>query len=150
MILRRLADAIREQNWLTVVLEVLIVVVGILIGLHRITSYNVCYTKLLRTVSNTSSIEISPSSTNRPKYCLRGSIARTPTFPRKHFEAISNDAEPEMRSTAMAPSPKGVEIAAIVSCTMPQVHTGLSTAFNSCKKRLFCSGVPIETLIHFV
>jgi len=34
MILRRLADAIREQNWLTVVLEVLIVVVGILIGLQ--------------------------------------------------------------------------------------------------------------------
>jgi len=33
MILRRLADAIREQNWLTVVLEVFIVVFGILIGL---------------------------------------------------------------------------------------------------------------------
>jgi len=34
MILRRLADAIREQSWFTVVLEVLIVVVGILIGLQ--------------------------------------------------------------------------------------------------------------------
>lgn len=34
MILRSLADAIREQNWLTVVLEVLIVVVGILISLQ--------------------------------------------------------------------------------------------------------------------
>jgi hypothetical protein len=34
MILRRLADAIREQNWLTVVLEVFIVVFGILIGLQ--------------------------------------------------------------------------------------------------------------------
>ena len=34
MILRRLADAIREQNWFTVVLEVLIVVVGIFIGLQ--------------------------------------------------------------------------------------------------------------------
>lgn len=34
MILRRLADALREQNWLTVVLEVFVVVVGILIGLQ--------------------------------------------------------------------------------------------------------------------
>ena len=34
MILRRLADGIREQNWFTVVLEVLIVVVGIFIGLQ--------------------------------------------------------------------------------------------------------------------
>ncbi len=34
MILRRLADAIREQNWFTVVLEVLIVVVGIFVGLQ--------------------------------------------------------------------------------------------------------------------
>ena len=34
MILHRLANAIREQNWFTVVLEVLIVVVGIFIGLQ--------------------------------------------------------------------------------------------------------------------
>ncbi len=34
MILRRLADGIREQNWFTVVLEVLIVVVGIFIALQ--------------------------------------------------------------------------------------------------------------------
>jgi len=34
MILRRLGDAIREQNWFTVVLEVLIVVVGIFVGLQ--------------------------------------------------------------------------------------------------------------------
>ena len=34
MILRRLADAIREQNWFTVVLELAIVVIGILIGLQ--------------------------------------------------------------------------------------------------------------------
>ena len=34
MILRRLAKAIREQNWFTVVLEILIVVVGIFIGLQ--------------------------------------------------------------------------------------------------------------------
>lgn len=34
MILRRLADAITEQNWFTVVLEVLIVVVGIFTGLQ--------------------------------------------------------------------------------------------------------------------
>ena len=34
MILRRLAEGIREQNWFTVVLEVLIVVVGIFIGLQ--------------------------------------------------------------------------------------------------------------------
>jgi len=34
MILRRLTNAIREQNWLTVVLEVFIVVFGILIGLQ--------------------------------------------------------------------------------------------------------------------
>jgi len=34
MILRRLANAVREQNWLTVVLEVFIVVFGILIGLQ--------------------------------------------------------------------------------------------------------------------
>lgn len=34
MILRKLADAIREQNWFTVVLEILIVVVGIFIGLQ--------------------------------------------------------------------------------------------------------------------
>lgn len=34
MILRRLAEGIREQNWFTAVLEVLIVVVGIFIGLQ--------------------------------------------------------------------------------------------------------------------
>ncbi|MDH3989246.1 MAG: hypothetical protein OEV34_08970 [Gammaproteobacteria bacterium] len=34
MILRRLVDAIREQHWFTVVLEVLIVVVGIFVGLQ--------------------------------------------------------------------------------------------------------------------
>ena len=34
MILRKLADAIKEQNWSTVVLEILIVVVGIFIGLQ--------------------------------------------------------------------------------------------------------------------
>jgi hypothetical protein len=34
MILRELADAIRQQNWFTVVLEVLIVVAGIFIGLQ--------------------------------------------------------------------------------------------------------------------
>jgi len=34
MILRKLADAIKEQNWSTVILEVLIVVVGIFIGLQ--------------------------------------------------------------------------------------------------------------------
>jgi hypothetical protein len=34
MILRNLADALRNQNWFTVVLEVLIVVVGIFIGLQ--------------------------------------------------------------------------------------------------------------------
>lgn len=34
MIFRRLADAIREQSWFTVVLEVLIVVVGIFVGLQ--------------------------------------------------------------------------------------------------------------------
>jgi hypothetical protein len=34
MILRRLAQAIREQNWFTVVLELAIVVIGILIGLQ--------------------------------------------------------------------------------------------------------------------
>lgn len=34
MILRRIADAVRTQNWFTVALEVLIVVVGIFIGLQ--------------------------------------------------------------------------------------------------------------------
>ena len=34
MILRRMADAIREQSWFTVVLEVLIIVLGIFIGLQ--------------------------------------------------------------------------------------------------------------------
>jgi len=34
MILRKLSDAIREQNWFTVVLEILVVVVGIYIGLQ--------------------------------------------------------------------------------------------------------------------
>ena len=34
MIIRRLAGALREQNWFTVVLEVMIVVVGIFIGLQ--------------------------------------------------------------------------------------------------------------------
>ena len=34
MIIRKLADALREQNWFTVVLEVMIVVVGIFIGLQ--------------------------------------------------------------------------------------------------------------------
>ena len=39
MILRRLAEAISEQNWFTVVLEVFIVVVGIFIGL-QVDSWN--------------------------------------------------------------------------------------------------------------
>ena len=39
MILRRLAEAIAEQNWFTVMLEVLIVVVGIFIGL-RVDDWN--------------------------------------------------------------------------------------------------------------
>lgn len=34
MILRKLADAIRQQNWVTVVLEIFVVVVGIFIGLQ--------------------------------------------------------------------------------------------------------------------
>ena len=34
MIIRRLAGALREQNWFTVVMEVMIVVVGIFIGLQ--------------------------------------------------------------------------------------------------------------------
>ncbi len=34
MILRKIADAIQQQNWFTVVLEILIVVVGIFIGLQ--------------------------------------------------------------------------------------------------------------------
>lgn len=39
MIIRRLADAIREQNWFTVIMEVLIVVVGIFLGL-QVTEWN--------------------------------------------------------------------------------------------------------------
>ena len=39
MILRNLAEALREQNWFTVVLEVLIVVVGIFVGL-QVDSWN--------------------------------------------------------------------------------------------------------------
>lgn len=34
MILRKLADAITEQNWFTVVLEILIVVVGVYVGIY--------------------------------------------------------------------------------------------------------------------
>jgi len=34
MILRRIADAIREQNWFTVIIEILIVVIGIFLGLQ--------------------------------------------------------------------------------------------------------------------
>lgn len=34
MILRRMADAIRDQNWFTVTIEILVVVVGIFIGLQ--------------------------------------------------------------------------------------------------------------------
>ncbi len=34
MIIRRVADAIREQNWFTVIIEVLIVVIGIFLGLQ--------------------------------------------------------------------------------------------------------------------
>lgn len=34
MIIRRMADAIREQNWFTVVVEILIVVIGIFLGLQ--------------------------------------------------------------------------------------------------------------------
>jgi hypothetical protein len=34
MILKRMAKAIRTQNWFTVLLEILIVVIGILIGLQ--------------------------------------------------------------------------------------------------------------------
>ena len=34
MILRKLANAVTDQNWFTVVLEILIVVIGIFIGLQ--------------------------------------------------------------------------------------------------------------------
>jgi hypothetical protein len=34
MIIRKLADAIRQQNWFTVILEILIVVIGLFIGLQ--------------------------------------------------------------------------------------------------------------------
>jgi hypothetical protein len=34
VILRKLAEAIREQNWFTVLLEILIVVIGIFLGLQ--------------------------------------------------------------------------------------------------------------------
>ena len=39
MIIRKLADAIREQNWFTVVIEILIVVIGIFLGL-QVTDWN--------------------------------------------------------------------------------------------------------------
>lgn len=39
MILRKLADAIREQNWFTVIIEILIVVIGIFLGL-QVTEWN--------------------------------------------------------------------------------------------------------------
>lgn len=39
MILRRLADAIRTQNWFTVIIEILIVVIGIFLGL-QVTEWN--------------------------------------------------------------------------------------------------------------
>ena len=34
MIVRRLAEALRKQNWVTVVLEIMIVVIGIFLGLQ--------------------------------------------------------------------------------------------------------------------
>ena len=34
MIIRKFADAIRQQNWFTVILEILIVVIGLFIGLQ--------------------------------------------------------------------------------------------------------------------
>ena len=34
MLLRRLGEAIRQQNWFTVVIEILVVVVGIFLGLQ--------------------------------------------------------------------------------------------------------------------
>lgn len=39
MIIRKLADAIREQNWFTVIIEILIVVIGIFLGL-QVTEWN--------------------------------------------------------------------------------------------------------------
>ncbi len=39
MILRRMADAIREQNWFTVFIETLIVVIGIFLG-FQMTEWN--------------------------------------------------------------------------------------------------------------
>jgi len=39
MILRRMAEAIREQNWFTVIIEILIVVIGIFLGL-QVTEWN--------------------------------------------------------------------------------------------------------------
>ncbi|WP_262695944.1 hypothetical protein [Kordiimonas aquimaris] len=39
MILRKLADAIREQNWFTVIVEIFIVVIGIFLGL-QVTEWN--------------------------------------------------------------------------------------------------------------
>ena len=34
MILRKLAESIRQQNWFTVLVEILIVVIGIFVGLQ--------------------------------------------------------------------------------------------------------------------
>lgn len=39
MILRRIADALREQNWFTVIIEIFIVVIGIFLGL-QVTEWN--------------------------------------------------------------------------------------------------------------
>jgi len=39
MIIRRMAEAIREQNWFTVIIEILIVVIGIFLGL-QVTEWN--------------------------------------------------------------------------------------------------------------
>ena len=39
MIIRRMADAVREQNWFTVIIEIFIVVIGIFLGL-QVTEWN--------------------------------------------------------------------------------------------------------------
>ena len=62
---------------------------------------------------------------------MRAAASSARTFPRKTRPAISTARGPLIRSTAIAPSPSGVEMAAMVSFTAAYAASESSSAARS-------------------
>ena len=99
MILRKLADAIRQQNWFTVVVEILIVVIGILIGL-QVDSWNERREtrQLYRTALNAFLVE---STSNRAMLDtrIRQIEERIPVLEKAIRHLVRCDSEPRIDAT---------------------------------------------------